>query len=58
MKKRIIDYKNFFFVGIGGIGMSALARYFNSFEKKIAGYDKNSSSLTNKLIEEGCQVTY
>lgn len=58
MKKRIIDYKNFFFVGIGGIGMSALARYFNSFEKKIAGYDKNSSSLTNTLIEEGCQVTY
>jgi len=58
MKKRIIDYKNFFFVGIGGIGMSALARYFNSFEKKIAGYDKNSSRLTNTLIEEGCQVTY
>ena len=28
MNKRIIDYKNFFFVGIGGIGMSALARYF------------------------------
>lgn len=58
MKKRIIDYKNFFFVGIGGIGMSALARYFNSFEKKIAGYDKSASVLTNKLIEEGCQITY
>ena len=33
MNKRIIDYKYFFFIGIGGIGMSALARYFNSFGK-------------------------
>mgnify|MGYP007058519711 CR=1 FL=1 len=30
-----LNYKNFFFVGIGGIGMSALARYFNSFGKKV-----------------------
>ncbi|MDC3308673.1 UDP-N-acetylmuramate--L-alanine ligase [Crocinitomicaceae bacterium] len=58
MNKRIIDYKNFFFVGIGGIGMSALARYFNSFGKKVAGYDKNSSLLTHTLNDEGCQVAY
>ena len=58
MNKRIIDYKNFFFVGIGGIGMSALARYFNSFGKKVAGYDKNPSLLTHTLNEEGCQIAY
>ena len=58
MNKRIIDYKYFFFIGIGGIGMSALARYFNSFEKGIAGYDRNSSVITDALITEGCEISF
>ena len=58
MNKIIIDYKYFFFIGIGGIGMSALARYFNSFGKRIAGYDRNSSVITDALIAEGCEITF
>ena len=58
MNKRIIDYKYFFFIGIGGIGMSALARYFNSFEKGIAGYDRNSSVITDALITEDCEISF
>ena len=53
MNKEGIDYKYFFFIGIGGIGMSALARYFNSFEKRVAGYDRNSSVITDALMAEG-----
>ena len=58
MNKRIVDYKYFFFVGIGGIGMSALARHFNAMGKKVAGYDRVSSALTNALIEEGCEISF
>ena len=58
MNKRIIDYKYFFFIGIGGIGMSALARYFNSFGKRVAGYDRNSSVITDALIAEGCEISF
>ena len=58
MNKRIVDYKYFFFIGIGGIGMSALARYFNSFEKKVAGYDKNATVITDALKSEGCEIFF
>jgi UDP-N-acetylmuramate--alanine ligase len=51
-------YKNVYFIGIGGIGMSALARYFNYHGLNVGGYDKTSSSLTEKLIEEGCQIHF
>ena len=51
-------YKNIYFIGIGGIGMSALARYFNYHGLKVAGYDKTTSSLTEKLIEEGCEIHF
>lgn len=47
-----------YLLGIGGIGMSALARYFNSLGKKVYGYDKTPSPLTDKLIQEGCTVHY
>ena len=47
-----------FLLGIGGIGMSALARYFNSIGKKVCGYDKTPSPLTDKLLEEGCEVFF
>ncbi|GHA27021.1 UDP-N-acetylmuramate--L-alanine ligase [Salinimicrobium marinum] len=50
--------KNMFFLGIGGIGMSALARYFNAQGINVAGYDKTRSSLTGKLESEGISVIY
>lgn len=52
------NIKNFFFLGIGGIGMSALARYFNSIGKKVLGYDKVSTLLTIKLKMEGILIFY
>ena len=42
-----------YFVGAGGIGMSALVRYFLSKGKVVAGYDRTTSELTQHLIEEG-----
>ena len=47
-----------YFIGIGGIGMSALARYFHSKGAKVSGYDKTSSSLTKELEEEGMDIHY
>lgn len=47
-----------YFLGIGGIGMSALARYFNAAGKQIAGYDKTSSDLTGELEREGMQIHF
>ncbi len=51
-------YKNVYFLGIGGIGMSALARYFNYHGLLVGGYDKTPTSLTEKLIEEGCLIHF
>ena len=50
--------KYIYFLGIGGIGMSALARYFASFQKEIWGYDRSSSELTRQLEAEGCKIHY
>jgi UDP-N-acetylmuramate--alanine ligase len=47
-----------YFVGIGGIGMSALARFFNEKNIKVSGYDKTPTPLTDKLIEEGIQIHF
>lgn len=47
-----------FFVGAGGIGMSALARYFVSQGKEVAGYDRVSTALTDKLAQEGIAVFF
>ena len=47
-----------YFIGIGGIGMSAIARYFNGLGKEIYGYDKTETTLTKKLVEEGMQIHY
>src|SRR6056297_481072 len=47
-----------YFIGIGGIGMSALARYFNNMGKAVAGYDKLKKPLTDKLEEEGIKIHY
>lgn len=52
------SFQNFYFVGIGGIGMSALARYFQASDKKVFGYDKTETKLTLKLKEEGISVHF
>lgn len=50
--------KSVYFVGAGGIGMSALVRYFLSKGKNVAGYDKTPSDLTETLIKEGADIHY
>ena len=49
---------NVYFIGIGGIGMSALARYFQFIGKNVAGYDKTPTQLTNELQENGIQIHF
>ena len=50
--------KAVYLIGAGGIGMSALVRYFLSKGKKVGGYDRTPSELTERLIEEGAQIHY
>jgi UDP-N-acetylmuramate--alanine ligase len=52
------NIKRFYFIGIGGIGMSALARFFFSKGYEVAGYDKTPSDLTNQLEREGIAVHF
>ena len=55
----IKNIKTVYFVGIGGIGMSALARYFKVMGYEMAGYDRTPSPLTRKMTgEEGFEITY
>ncbi len=51
-------YSNIYFIGIGGIGMSAIARYYHRKGFKVSGYDKTPSPLTAALEEEGIEVHY
>jgi UDP-N-acetylmuramate--alanine ligase len=56
----MIDFKNIegiYFVGIGGIGMSALALYFIKGGYSVAGYDRSQSSITNSLSALGCAIS-
>lgn len=57
-KMNLNQIHNVYFIGIGGIGMSALARYFNSIGKDVAGYDKTSTELTSELIESGIPIHF
>jgi len=50
--------ENYYFVGIGGIGMSALARYFTAAGKRVSGYDKSPSDITKALQEEGMEIHF
>lgn len=50
--------KSVYFIGAGGIGMSALVRYFLSKGKEVAGYDRTQSELTEELIKEGANIHY
>lgn len=49
---------NVYFIGIGGIGMSALARYFQNIGKKVSGYDKTRTMLTDELIAAGMDIHF
>jgi UDP-N-acetylmuramate--alanine ligase len=52
------DIKRIYFIGIGGIGMSALARYFRFHGKTVSGYDRTATTLTRQLENEGIPVHY
>ncbi len=54
----ITDLRHLYFIGIGGIGMSAIARYFNAKGIKVSGYDKTQTELTKKLEAEGIAIHY
>ena len=54
----IDNFSNIYFIGIGGIGMSNLARYFLSKQKSVAGYDRVATSLTKTLKQEGANIHY
>ena len=54
----ILNYKLYYFLGVGGIGMSALARYFNHYGKTVKGYDKTETILTSQLQNEGIDCHY
>lgn len=55
---KLDNIHSIYFVGIGGIGMSALARYFHGRGVKVAGYDRTETSLTKTLVSEGIGVRY
>ena len=55
---RLSEKNIIYFIGIGGIGMSALARHFKAQGKKVVGYDKTETKLTKQLVEEGIEVNY
>ena len=52
------DIQSLYFLGIGGIGMSALARYFKAQGFLVMGYDRTASPLTKELEMEGIEVHY
>ncbi len=53
-----MDIKSLYFVGIGGIGMSAIARYFLHEGKRVGGYDRTPTPLTAELEAEGAEIHY
>jgi UDP-N-acetylmuramate--alanine ligase len=58
MKFYPLNIKHIYMLGIGGIGMSALARYFNALGVQVSGYDKTSTPLTDQLAEEGIDIHF
>ncbi|MBB3187683.1 UDP-N-acetylmuramate--L-alanine ligase [Microbacter margulisiae] len=53
-----MTYQHYYFIGIGGIGMSALARYFHAKGCDVAGYDRTKTPLTEQLAQEGIVIHY
>ena len=58
MKQVLAHIKHLYFIGIGGIGMSALARYANKLGIEVAGYDRVQTALTKTLEQEGIAIDY
>jgi UDP-N-acetylmuramate--alanine ligase len=58
LNKPLNTYRNVYFLGIGGVGMSALADYFHSRGYQVAGYDRTASSITNTLQDKGITVHF
>ena len=56
--KKLTEYNKVFFVGIGGIGMSALAQWFMRTGYTVGGYDRSSSDITNRLEADGALTTF
>ena len=54
----INNIKTAYFIGIGGIGMSALARFLNNRGVSVSGYDRTETTLTKNLVNEGINVHY
>lgn len=54
----LASYQTFYFIGIGGIGMSALARYFHASGQKVLGYDRTDTKLTRALQGEGMDIQF
>ena len=52
------EFDSIYFVGAGGIGMAALERYFLSRGKRVAGYDRTPSELTDALVNEGVEIVF
>lgn len=57
-KMNLAELKYVYLIGIGGIGMSGLARYFKTMGKSVSGYDKTPSSLTDEMEEEGIKIHF
>ncbi len=55
---KLNNIENVYFVGVGGIGMSALARYFKAIGKNVYGYDRTKTELTDALTNEGIEITF
>jgi UDP-N-acetylmuramate--alanine ligase len=55
---KLTDIHIVYFIGVGGIGMSALARWFKFLGKEVYGYDRTSTPLTEKLIDEGIEIHF
>lgn len=58
MKVNFNNIKNVYFIGIGGIGMSALARYFKAIGKNVCGYDRTPTEITDTLENKGIKVHF
>lgn len=56
--KLIDSFNTFYFVGAGGIGMSAIARYFKAMGMDVLGYDKTETKLTDNLVAEGIKISF
>lgn len=58
MSTSLKDFRSVYFIGIGGVGMSALARYFKFLGKNVAGYDKTPTKITQDLIDLGIEIHF